>query len=119
VLGHQFVLCDVDQQILLDKDLHTALGAVGDACRAAEESKGHTRHGLYGDHDAGVEGAVDEMGHVVAQLLHSNVLVGVELDPDGADVGLGLGVLLGRGIGIPSEHVFGGLAGEVEARTAG
>ena len=119
MLGHQLVLCDVDEQILLNKDLYTALGTIGDACRAAQESNGHTRHGLYGDHDAGVEGTVDKMGHVVAQLLHSDVLVCVELDPDGTDIGLGVRVLLCRGVGVLCEHIFGGLAGEVEARTAG
>jgi hypothetical protein len=32
---------------------------------------------------------------------------------------LGVWVLLGRGISVLCEHIFGGLAGEVEARTAG
>jgi hypothetical protein len=32
---------------------------------------------------------------------------------------LGVWVLLGRGVGVLCEHVFGGLARKVEARTAG
>jgi hypothetical protein len=66
-----------------------------------------------------VERSVDKMRHVVSQLLHSDVLVGVEFDPDGTDVGLRVRVLLGRSIGVLCEGFFGGLAREVEARTAG
>lgn len=118
MLGYKLVLCDVDQQVLLDKDLYAALGTVGDARGAAEKSNSHTGHGLDGDHDSGVEGAVDQMCHVLAQLLHAHVLVGIELDPDGTDAGGGVGILLGRGVGVLCEHFLGGLAGKVEARAA-
>jgi hypothetical protein len=115
---NQLVLGDVDQKILLDKHLHTALGSVAQALDTAQKSESHARHGLNGNHDARVKLSVDQVIHVVAQLLQAGVFVAVKLDPDGADGGLGVGILLRRGRRVLDEHLFAGLAGKVEARAA-
>jgi hypothetical protein len=118
VLGHQFVLGDVDQEILLDENFHTAWRCFAQACATAQEAEGHACHGLNGEHDTGVEVSVDQVLHVVAQMLQAGVFVAVELDPDGADGGLRVRFLLRWGGGVLEEHLFAGLAGEVEARAA-
>ena len=54
------------------------------------------------------------MLHVVSELFETHVLVGVELDPDCADLGFGVGVPGGCREGVFLEHFGGGDGGEVD-----
>src|SRR5690242_1068519 len=58
------------------------------------------------------------MLHVLTQLLQTDVLIAVELDPNAADRRSRFRVLLGRYGGVFGEHLLARLAGEVEARAA-
>lgn len=84
MLRDEFVLSDVDKEVLFHEDLHDErvqgrndfLGGAGDGDRGDEDAAGKV---------VLVEGVTE-----VPQLLDADVLVAVELDPDSADLFVGL-----------------------------
>ena len=87
--GHQLVMRDVDQQILLLERLDD-VGLDG-----GNDLQGGGRDGCLRDEDAGVEFVLVDVLGEGAHLFDADAGVGAEFDPDGADLGervrLGLG----------------------------
>lgn len=79
VLGHELVMGDVDQQILLLKGLDDGGQHDGD------DLQGRGRDGCLGDEDAGVEIVLIDVLGKLSHLLDPDGRVGAELDPDGPD----------------------------------
>ena len=105
----QFVLGDVDEQILLVEHLDDGGQHRGDDF----EGRGGDADG--GDEDARVEVVLRDVVGEGAELFDADGVVAVEFDPDGADGGLGAGGFAGGrgGVGVFVEHGLGGAGGEV------
>lgn len=104
MLRDQFVVCDVDQQVLLKEALDPGLRL-------------HCRDNLQGsrgdidirDEDAGMEVVCGEMLGKVSHLLDTNRGIGEKLDPDGANISTGrVWVTRSRGIGVFLHHSIAG-----------
>lgn len=107
--GHELVVGDVDQQVLLEEalDLGQVLdGGEGLACRGGQ--------GAVGDHDSRLVLVGDDVLGEVADLTDAEGRVAEELDPDGAAVGGGIGVGVGLWGGVFSEHGVAGASRELE-----
>ena len=116
--GYQLVLRDVDLQVLLQEHLHAALGSLSQSRRCAQGSHGHTRQRLDDDHDARVISAADEVVDEVAQVLHAESFVAVELDPQGSDLSFRARVFRGSGRCVLCDGLVGGYSGEVHLSAA-
>lgn len=116
VLGHQLVLGDVDQQVLLEKGLE---GGVDAGPGAHGPARGRGERGL-GHEDADL---VVVLGAEVGEFLHGAGTdatgLGAELDPDGAALGGRVGVGRGGRRGVLLDHVGGGAGGELHLAAAG
>ena len=94
MLGHEFVMCDVDQQILFQKDLEGPRQDGGDDPRAVG------RDGYLADEDTGLEIMLVEMLGEDSHLLDPHDGLGAEFDPDHPDrrrrrIGVGSGGKVG------------------------
>lgn len=106
---HQLVVRNVDQQVVLEEALN--LGQALDGSKRLAGG-GRQRHG--GHHDARLVVVGDCVLCKVADLRDAKLLVGQELDPDGAAVGHGVGVGGCDGRGVFAEHGVAWTGGELE-----
>lgn len=102
VLGHQLVVRDVDEQVVLQEALN-----LGQALEAGERLARRGRQGHVGDHDAALEVVVHHVLCEVADLRDAKRVGVEELDVDGPAIGRRVGVGLGRGRRGLAEHGFG------------
>lgn len=100
VARDELVLGYVDEQILLEEPLDGGpLGELGDLLL------GGSGDGDMGDEDAGLVVLVGAEAAELAHLLGSQVVLVEELDPDGANVGLRIGILRRSGRGEFLDHL--------------
>lgn len=103
VAGHELVVGNVDEQVVLEEALN-----LGEVLDRSERLAGGRGQGDVGDHDARLVVVGNGVLGKLADLGDAKLLVGEELDPDGAAVGRRVRVGLGRGRGVLAEH---GVAG--------
>lgn len=97
------MMCNIDQQVLLNEALDSRLARNG---RDDLERRGSDID--IRDENAGMEVVGGQVLCEGAHLLDSYAGVRQELDPDGADVWAGgVGVCGRRGIGVPEHHGIG------------
>lgn len=114
VAGHELVVGDVDEQVILEEALN--LGEVLD--RGERLARGgrqrHVRH-----HDTRLVVVGDGVLGKLPDLRDAKLLVGEELDPDGAAVGHGVRVGVGGGGSVLAQHGVGRAGGELKLAAAG
>lgn len=113
VAGHEFVVGDVDEQVVLEEALD--LGEVLDAGERLAGGGGqrNVRH-----HDTGLVVVRDGVLGELTDLSDTKLLVGEEFDPDGAAVGHGIRVGLCGGRRVLSQHRLAGTGRELELAAA-
>lgn len=99
--GDELVVGDVDEEVLLEEAFDA-----GKVLDGHEALAGRGGQGGVGDHDAGLVVVADDVGQELADAGHAEGLVGDELDPDGAHVGDGFGVLRRRRGGVLLDGFF-------------
>lgn len=106
---HQLVVRNVDQQVVLEEALN-----LGEVLHGGEGLASGGREGHGGHHDSRLVVVGDCVLCKVADLRDTELLVGQELDPDGAAVGHGVWVGGCGGRGVLAEHGVAWAGGELE-----
>lgn len=114
VAGHELVVGDVDEEVVLEEALN-----LGEVLDRGERLAGGGGEGHVGDHDARLVVVGDGVLGKLADLGHAKLLVGEELDPDGAAVGGRVRVGVGGGRGVLAHHRVGRAGGELKLAAAG